>query len=99
MCRPGRARKFRAHQSRLPAAETDMKQLRVILAEDHAEMAQHLQALLASSFDVDVVADGQALIAAAIRELPDLIISDIAMPGVSGLVAARHILKAHPRAR
>jgi DNA-binding NarL/FixJ family response regulator len=76
-----------------------MKQLRVILAEDHAEMAQHLQALLDPCYDVDVVADGQALITAATRELPDLIISDIAMPGVSGLVAAHYILKAHPQAR
>lgn len=76
-----------------------MKPLRVILVEDHAEMAQHLQALLDPSYDVDVVADGQALIAAVNLELPDLIISDIAMPGVSGLVAARHIRKAHPQVR
>src|SRR5690349_5407794 len=76
-----------------------MKQLRVILAEDHAEMAQHLQALLEPRYVVDVVTDGQALIAAAARELPDLIISDIAMPGISGLVAARHILSKHPEAR
>ncbi|HTO67670.1 MAG TPA: response regulator transcription factor [Bradyrhizobium sp.] len=75
-----------------------MKKIRVILAEDHPEMAQQLQALLDPRYDVDVVPDGQALIAAASLAAPDLIISDIAMPGISGLVAARHILKAHPNA-
>jgi len=68
------------------------------LAEDHPEMAQQLRALLDHRYDVDVVSDGQALIAAAGLEPPDLIISDIAMPGISGLAAARHILKAHPEA-
>lgn len=61
-------------------------------------MAQHLRALLDSRYDVAVVGDGQALIAAANLESPDLIISDIAMPGISGLAAARHILKANPQA-
>src|SRR5262245_23235143 len=75
-----------------------MRQIRVILAEDHPEMAQHLQALLDPRYDVDVVADGQALIEAAILASPDLIISDIAMPGISGLAAARRILEAHPLA-
>jgi DNA-binding NarL/FixJ family response regulator len=75
-----------------------MKQIRVILAEDHPEMAQQLHALLDSHYDVDIVLDGQALIAATSLDIPDLIISDIAMPGISGLVAARRILEAHPRA-
>jgi len=75
-----------------------MRQVRVILAEDHPEMALHLQALLDAHCDVDIVSDGQALIDATSLEIPDLIISDIAMPGISGLVAARHILKAHPQA-
>ena len=61
-------------------------------------MARHLQALLDFRYAVDIVPNGQALIAAVGLDIPDLIISDIAMPGVSGLVAARHILKAHPQA-
>ena len=61
-------------------------------------MAQSLQALLDARFDVDVVADGQSLIAAANLASFDLIISDIAMPGISGLAAACHILETHPRA-
>jgi DNA-binding NarL/FixJ family response regulator len=75
-----------------------MKPIRVILAEDHPEMAQHLQALLDSRYEVDVVPDGKALIAAASLTRPDLIISDIAMPGISGMAAARQIRKTHPQA-
>ncbi|MGV7213506.1 response regulator [Bradyrhizobium sp. UFLA05-112] len=74
-----------------------MRRIRVILAEDHPEMAQRLQALLDSRYDVHVVPDGQALIAAARLEAPDLIISDIAMPGISGLTAARRILDTRPQ--
>ena len=74
-----------------------MRQIRVILAEDHPEMAQHLQALLNSRYHVDVVSDGRALIEAANVQRPDLIITDIAMPGISGLAAARQVLELHPK--
>jgi DNA-binding NarL/FixJ family response regulator len=76
-----------------------MMQIHVILAEDHPEMAEHLRTLLDPSYHVEVVADGQALIAAVNRSVPDVIISDIAMPGMSGLTAAGHILNIHPQTR
>ena len=76
-----------------------MARLRVVLAEDNAPMAQQLQALLACDHDVDVVADGDALIAAVDARMPDIIITDIAMPGSSGLAVVRSILVAHPHAR
>lgn len=60
-------------------------------------MAQHLQALLGSRYAVHIVPNGQALIAAVRLDIPDLIISDIAMPGISGLAAARSILELHPQ--
>ncbi|MCP3382659.1 response regulator transcription factor [Bradyrhizobium sp. CCGUVB4N] len=60
-------------------------------------MAQHLQALLDSRYHVDVVSDGQTLIEAASLQRPDLIITDIAMPGVNGLIAARRVLATHPK--
>jgi DNA-binding NarL/FixJ family response regulator len=69
------------------------------LAEDHPEMAQHLGALLALDYDIYVVADGKALIAEAALVMPDIIISDIAMPGIDGLAAAQKIRTAHPEAR
>jgi DNA-binding NarL/FixJ family response regulator len=73
---------------------------RVVLAEDHAPMAQRLRALLEPSCDVlEIVEDGSALIAAVAALQPDAIVSDIAMPGMSGLAAARIILAEHPSAR
>lgn len=63
-------------------------------------MATELRALLATDYDVlDVVQDGAALIEAARRDLPDAIVTDIAMPGVNGLAAAVVILAKHPDAR
>jgi DNA-binding NarL/FixJ family response regulator len=61
-------------------------------------MAQQLRSLL-GDYDVDIVSDGQGLIAAVNAHLPDIIISDITMPGISGLAAARDILAMHPVAR
>jgi DNA-binding NarL/FixJ family response regulator len=73
--------------------------MRLVLAEDNPEMGQHLRALLASDYDIYVVADGKALMAEVALEMPDIIISDIAMPGINGLAAALKIRAAHPEAR
>jgi DNA-binding NarL/FixJ family response regulator len=70
--------------------------IRIVLAEDHPEMALHLRALLASEYDVRTVSDGRALMAAADLEMPDIIISDIKMPGFDGLAAALNIRAKHP---
>jgi DNA-binding NarL/FixJ family response regulator len=69
--------------------------IRVVLAEDHPEMALHLSALLASDCDVRVVSDGRALMAAVDLQKPDIIISDIKMPGLDGLAAALNIRAEH----
>jgi two-component system NarL family response regulator len=77
-----------------------MTRPRVVLAEDNAPMAQQLLALLEPSCEVvKSVGDGAALIDAVSALQPDVIVSDIAMPGVSGLAAARRILAAQPAAR
>jgi DNA-binding NarL/FixJ family response regulator len=59
-------------------------------------MALHLRALLASEYDVRIVSDGWALMAAVDLETPDIIISDIRMPGLNGLAAALSIRAKHP---
>jgi heat shock protein HslJ len=62
---------------------------RVVLADDRAAMARQLQALLKPSCDIlQVVADGAALVAAVEALGPDVIVTDIAMPRLSGLAAA-----------
>lgn len=73
---------------------------RVVLAEDHPAIATQLRALLASEYEViATVHDGRALVEAAGATLPDAIVSDIAMPGLSGLAAADLILAIRPESR
>ena len=62
---------------------------RVLLAEDHAETAERLRKLLRADFDVIAsVEDGAALVDAAARLSPDVIVTDIAMSGIDGIAAA-----------
>jgi DNA-binding NarL/FixJ family response regulator len=73
---------------------------RVLLAEDHPAVAEDLRALLTSEFDViATVGDGDGLVAAADMLTPDVIVTDIAMPGLDGMAAAGEILQRNPRAR
>ena len=59
--------------------------LRVIVADDHDEMRLHLVKILRRRFlIIDAVACGHALVDAAIVFTPDVIVTDIAMPGLSG---------------
>ena len=69
-----------------------MDRPRVLLADDHAIVVDGLSSLLKDQFElVGTVADGPALIAAARRLRPDVIVTDIAMPGMSGLDALRRL--------
>jgi len=57
----------------------------VLLADDNADMRAYVERLLANSgYRVDVVVDGEAALAAARRRAPDLILSDVMMPGLDG---------------
>jgi DNA-binding NarL/FixJ family response regulator len=68
---------------------------RVLLADDHLLFAQTMTALLADRYDVvDVVGDGRALQASARKHQPDVIITDITMPFMSGLESVRALRKA-----
>ena len=63
-------------------------------------MARDLHRLLATEYDVvDIVENGQALIDTVRKLLPDVVVSDIAMPVLNGLAAAEAILAEHPRCR
>ena len=65
---------------------------RVLVAEDHRAMRDSLVRLLSRECDVvGAVADGQAAVAAAIRLHPDLLVLDIAMPGLNGIAAATQV--------
>ena len=73
---------------------------RVILADDHPAILEDLQTLLKQEFEVvATVGDGNALIAAVETLAPDVIVTDIAMPGLNGMTAAADILRSNPDAR
>ena len=77
-----------------------MSHPRLLLADDHAETARLLRGLLEPEFDVIAqVQDGLALVSTAERLAPDVIVSDISMPGLDGIAAATLILRRNPAAR
>jgi CheY-like chemotaxis protein len=70
---------------------------RVLLADDHPEVIEYLRAVVERVFEViATVGDGHALVAAAEALAPDVIVTDIAMPGLNGIAAAARILGAIP---
>src|SRR5580704_6015231 len=67
-----------------------MKHPRILLADDHALMLDGFSNLLKDKYAVvGTVEDGKALVEAATRLNPDLIILDITMPILNGIDAAR----------
>jgi DNA-binding NarL/FixJ family response regulator len=69
-----------------------MRRAKVLLADDHEKVAAALARLLRDDFDlVATVHDGEALVDAARRLRPDVIVADIEMPVVTGLEALRQL--------
>jgi signal transduction histidine kinase len=64
---------------------------RVLIADDNADMREYLARLLSPHWNVDRVADGQAALDAAIARRPDLILSDVMMPGMDGVTLLRAV--------
>jgi DNA-binding NarL/FixJ family response regulator len=65
---------------------------RLLLADDHAIVADGLRYLLEPEFDlIGVVGDGAALVENANKLRPDVIVTDISMPRLSGIEAARRL--------
>lgn len=71
---------------------------RVLIVEDNAQMRAFLQRLLGAHYTVCWAEDGTAGLEAARGELPDLILSDVMMPGLDGYELCRRI-KADPLTR
>ena len=69
-----------------------MSPVAVLLVDDDASIRRMLERTLsAEGYDVAAVADGGAALAHVERSLPDLIVLDVAMPGVDGLSVTRRL--------
>ena len=78
---------------RLPAAPQPGG--RVLVADDNADMREYTARLLSPRYHVETVADGQQALARALADPPDLVLSDVMMPGLDGF-ALLHALRTHP---
>lgn len=71
-----------------------------IVADDHPEVALLLRNLIEDDFDVLALArDGRELVDFALSMKPQIVVTDISMPGLDGLQAARLIGRSMPDVR
>lgn len=76
-----------------------MSKIRVLIADDHAILREGLKALLSLADDIEVVgeaADGEQAVEQVRALRPDLVLMDVAMPGLGGLEATLAIRRDHP---
>lgn len=74
--------------------------MKVLIADDEPMARERLRALLAEHPDLRLVAeaaDGGTALDACAEHTPDIVLLDIAMPGLDGLEAARHLADFEPR--
>ncbi|WP_084517476.1 response regulator transcription factor [Microtetraspora niveoalba] len=79
-----------------------MKPIRVLLVDDHAAFRAGLRALLRAVEDVEVAdeaASGEQAVALVSGTQPDVVLMDLAMPGMGGVAATERIVRDHPHVR
>jgi DNA-binding NarL/FixJ family response regulator len=80
----------------------EQREIRILLADDHAVLRAGLRALLNAESDMTVIGeagDGQTCVALAVEHQPDLVLLDINMPGMNGLEALALLQERAPRCR
>ncbi|MBE9011281.1 response regulator, partial [Pseudanabaenaceae cyanobacterium LEGE 13415] len=71
---------------------------RVLLVDDNADMREYLTRILSDHVQVEAVADGRTALSVAQSQVPDLILSDVMMPGLDGF-GLLQALRSDPRTR
>ncbi|MGC8760820.1 MAG: response regulator [Bryobacteraceae bacterium] len=76
--------------------------IRILLADDHSMVRQGFRRILEAQADFEIVgeaSDGREAIALAEQLRPDIVVMDVAMPGLNGIEATRRIVESSPRTR
>jgi two-component system NarL family response regulator len=76
--------------------------MRLLLIDDHFVVRSGLSASLSLEPDIEIVAEadsGEQALSAYTTHLPDIVLMDLQLPGISGIEATLKILAAHPSAR
>ena len=79
-----------------------MANIKVLIADDHAIVREGIRMILALHEDIEVVgeaANGIEAIEQADKLSPDVVLMDIAMPGLGGLEATLEIMKRKPQSK
>ncbi|MFQ5575930.1 MAG: response regulator [Anaerolineae bacterium] len=73
--------------------------VRIVLVDDHTVLREGLKALLDGEADLHVIgdaADGRAAIQITAKLKPDIVVTDISMPGLNGIECVRILRQNHP---
>src|SRR5579863_8638556 len=79
-----------------------MTSVRILIADDHPLVRSGLRALLAAAEDMEVVgeaATGEEAVTLATSMQPEVVVMDLAMPGINGIEATRRIVQDNPHMR
>jgi signal transduction histidine kinase len=71
---------------------------RILLADDNSDMRDYVKRILGSHWTVEAVSDGRVALESAFERVPDLVLTDVMMPGLDGFELLRK-LRADPRTR
>lgn len=78
------------------AAASDGKRVSILVAEDNTALRDYLRSALENRYNVSTARNGEEAYCQAINEQPDLVLTDIVMPGMSGIELCR-IIKENSR--
>jgi len=76
--------------------------IRILLADDHSMVRQGFRRILETQPDIEIVgeaSDGREAVALVQQLKPDVVVMDVAMPGLNGIEATRRISEISPRTR
>jgi DNA-binding NarL/FixJ family response regulator len=84
----------------LASERITVDKIRVVLADDHQEVISKIRGILGDEFEiVEAAENGNQAVSAVLELNPDVFVTDISMPLLNGLQAARRIQKVNSRVK